>query len=309
MTPELSRRLGEAVGTKYVSLPDQEIIRDGIGNAETWADLPVNVRQLVEDIEARPDPWSLPLPLDVGPAGRSAWHPADCVVCQKRHLPGKHDQLTHGGKGGFEEQIGKAASNQAALDASPADMRGKHEGRRPDAIETTKAERAALDGYSSDAQEINDQIRTGKLTPEHEATVGEIDGVMHRSKLDHDIEVWRGVTDGRSIFGGDDLPGDLTGREWTEKAFVSTSADRRVSEAFGGMFNGKTGPPVLMRVLGREGTGAITLSSWGSGNPLFGGQAEVLLERGLSFRVVADHGVIDHPMLPGGHRTIDVEMF
>jgi hypothetical protein len=61
-----------------------------------------------------------------------------------------------------------------------------------------------------------------------------------------------------------------------------------------------------MRMLVPEGTGAITVSNWGTGSALFGGQAEVTLERGLSLTVVADHGVAEHPQAPQGIRMIDV---
>ena len=57
MTPELSRRLGEAVGTKYVTLDERHLIQDAAASAEAWDDLPSDVRALVEAIEARPDPW------------------------------------------------------------------------------------------------------------------------------------------------------------------------------------------------------------------------------------------------------------
>lgn len=57
MSPELSRRLGDALGLRYTTLPEQQSIREAAANSETWDDLPEDMRSLVEEIEARPDPW------------------------------------------------------------------------------------------------------------------------------------------------------------------------------------------------------------------------------------------------------------
>lgn len=58
MSPDLSRRLAKAMGTKYVSLDEQRTIRRGVVGAEDWPDLPSSVQMLVEQIEARPNIWS-----------------------------------------------------------------------------------------------------------------------------------------------------------------------------------------------------------------------------------------------------------
>lgn len=52
--PELSRRLGVALGTRTVSVRERQIVFDAAGRDETWDDLPDSVKRLVEDIEARP---------------------------------------------------------------------------------------------------------------------------------------------------------------------------------------------------------------------------------------------------------------
>lgn len=57
MTPELSRRLGQAVGTKPATPAERLAIQDASRTAETWRDLPANIRSLVVDIEARPGLW------------------------------------------------------------------------------------------------------------------------------------------------------------------------------------------------------------------------------------------------------------
>lgn len=208
----------------------------------------------------------------------------------------------------FNERADSAAKGKAALDAAPADRRGGFQGRRDDALKLTRDEREALDEYGSDAQEINRQIREGDMTSQTEEIVGQIDGVMERSRLEEDALVWRGVTSGDVVFGEGATAADLTGTRWTEDAFVSTTADRGVAEAFAGMFNPDE-PPVVMRMVAPKGVGAVAMSPYdGAGNPLMGGQAELVLERGLSMEVVADHGVVSHPMIPAGVRMVDVEV-
>jgi hypothetical protein len=55
MTPELSRRLGTALGKKHVTTEERSAVVDAADSAETWDDLPPAVRQLVTEIEARPN--------------------------------------------------------------------------------------------------------------------------------------------------------------------------------------------------------------------------------------------------------------
>lgn len=54
MTPELSRRLGQALGTHSVSPQERTAVVLGASGAETWPDLPEEVRALVTSIEQRP---------------------------------------------------------------------------------------------------------------------------------------------------------------------------------------------------------------------------------------------------------------
>ena len=54
MSPELSRRLGEALGAHFATLDEQAGGRDALRGVETWDDLPADVRALILDIESRP---------------------------------------------------------------------------------------------------------------------------------------------------------------------------------------------------------------------------------------------------------------
>lgn len=219
-----------------------------------------------------------------------------------------HVQSSHGRKGPralakkAAAVISQAKSGRAVLDAGQFDLSGT---RRVPGV--SDAEMRAVNEYSDDAQRINSQIRRGTMSTRVARTVRQLDRLMSRSRVEEDVEVWRGSATATDIF-GERVAGDLTGFEWTEDAFVSTSADRRIAAQFAGMF-GDRDRPVLMRVVAPSGTGALTLSGWEEGGLGLGGasQAEVLLERGLRFRVLADRSV-DEPGIPGKTRVLDVEV-
>jgi hypothetical protein len=54
MTPELSRRVGRALGTRSVTPQERSQVATAVDAAGSWADLPPGIRALVEDIELRP---------------------------------------------------------------------------------------------------------------------------------------------------------------------------------------------------------------------------------------------------------------
>lgn len=91
---------------------------------------------------------------------------------------------------------------------------------------------------------------------------------------------------------GDRMDADLTGMQWREDGFVSTSADPGAVDQF------TSGPnPVRMRVTAPAGTNAVDLS-----DPDSPDEAELLLNRGLSLEVTADRGVV------AGVRQLDVQV-
>lgn len=157
----------------------------------------------------------------------------------------------------------------------------------------TKAQAEALDDYGLESSfTINAALRSSggdltKLTRErHPAIVAEVDSAMR--PLPAEITVFRRA-DVRHIFAPDsgwfdDLPKDLTGRTFVDHGFVSTYVE--TPRVRGSM---------VMRIVAPEGTPAI------SGGGLEA--RELVLGRGLTFRVVADHGT------PGGTvRMLDVEI-
>jgi len=142
-------------------------------------------------------------------------------------------------------------------------------------------------GYSADQRakiaEVEAAQRDKVLVAGQRETKA-LDAAMRQSSLSGDAVLWRGV---RPVDVG--LPaGDATGFEWTDPGFVGTSATRDVAEH-------SFAQGTLLRILGPAGTPAISIEG--------GGEAEVLLGRGLRFRVVADRGATE-----AGARLLDVEV-
>lgn len=216
-----------------------------------------------------------------------------------------------------------AKMGQAALDAAPAHLVGDGLGTlHPDHKRGTigwssgdpgwsaeKSERhvAAMEGYrGSDFDGVNKSLRGLPFRAIHQddADLGEegfrrriaeqielLDEVMKHSRLTDDITVIRGTSTGRGIF-GDALAGDLNGFEWTEGAYVSTTANPAIAEYF-------TISGLILNIHAPKGTGAMALSVMTRNGR--DDEAEVLLERGLRMRVVSDTG-------PGVPRTLEVEV-
>jgi hypothetical protein len=162
----------------------------------------------------------------------------------------------------------------------------------------TKRARSALRAYGRASFEINESLRgqpvADPIFPREQtrAHIEAIDDLMAASRTTAPMEQWRGLRDARGMF-GDRLDGDLTGAEWREDAFVSTSSDMRVSQYFATFGQGG----MLMRIQVPAGTGAAQVKD-------VRGEAEALLQRGLKLRIVADHG-----WQPGwGYRLVDVEV-
>ncbi len=207
-----------------------------------------------------------------------------------------------GSVGTFDERVSAAASGDAARTSPPGSL-ARNTG-------ITDGQREALSEYADETYDpINRTLREpdgdvegfarrGFVTPEQvQGWIGEIDAAMDSSPLPEDVTTWRGIRSGQVIF-GDQLDGDLTGAEWTEHAYVSTTTDVEVADGFAGANPGA----VQMRILTPAGTGAIEITD-SVDRPGRHGESELLLQRGLRMRVVADHGVDAR-----GVRQLDVEV-
>lgn len=201
----------------------------------------------------------------------------------------------------FDEALRTAAAGERALKIPPIRMTDVRAGRETfaDLLPDEQTRRAGFDlieGYVDTPREINLFLRGGdsRMTPavrtEFDRDIATIDAVLDASPLTEDVIVYRGLITGRSAFGPKETwDNDLTGREWTESAYQSTSALEAVGKHYsrGG---------VLMRILVPRGTRAIQVSAENY-------ESEILLQRGLTLRVVRDRGTDDD-----GRRIVDVEV-
>lgn len=203
------------------------------------------------------------------------------------------------------------------------DINGLLRGRFQDEFETPK--------WMTPEEAEEDRARQLKYNAERRAEtqplIDEIDKTMAVSKLPHDIKTQRVIKHGSAVWGNavwhgemdlhrtDDFAEqdalydrwqagerpDLTGLEWVELAYVSTSASPGFAEHHGRLWvkhvSGMDGEPVIMDITIRAGTGAIVMSEWGE-------VAEIMTQHGMKARVTLDRGVG-----PDGFRRMDVEMW
>lgn len=197
-----------------------------------------------------------------------------------------------GGDGGrnadFDARADRARSGQDALGAASVGL-----DREPSGLTTAQGEALMTYRGMFGCQRINRGLRSGEMDERTRAEVRHIDDAMDSSRLTADVVVHRGLRDGDAVFGAR-FGGDLTGATWTESAYLSTSP--RESFATNWARNGSTVPdpsrsPIAMRILVPKGTRGVEASD-----------AEMLLGRGLTLRVAADHGTVD------GVRRIDLEV-
>lgn len=214
---------------------------------------------------------------------------------------------------GFESRLAAADKDAKALDAVPITLRtgrsARLEGQLPD--DWTRARHTAaadsLEEYQGGSYAtINDLLRSGKTEDYVQEWVDGVDDAMSISKLPRDTVVYRGIRRPEVVFGaawkGSDSKVGLT---WRDDGFTSTTVDRRVVDD--PEFSGKANEDAaIFRIVAPAGTSAIRLSDMAPPGGKITGvseEAEVLLQRGLTYRVVADHGYD-----ASGKRTLDVEV-
>ena len=130
--------------------------------------------------------------------------------------------------------------------------------------------------------EAADAAARTKMVATAERDIKALDKAMDQSHLPSDVVVWRAAPI-RDL----GIPeSGAEGFEWVDPAYAGTTGQREIAASFG---------DTLMRILAPEGTPGISIFG--------GGEGELLLARGLRYRVVHD--------TPGGKgraRVLDVEI-
>ncbi len=133
-------------------------------------------------------------------------------------------------------------------------------------------------------------IELGTIQDSLRATLGRaesppvriIDAVMSRSPLPRDVVVWRGLKLGEDVF-GPAWRSDMRGVEWADHGYLSTTTSKTLAKGFSQKGTVDEGTGAVLELLVPRGTRAIQLSD-------ISGESEILLGRGLKFRVVSDTG-------------------
>lgn len=235
---------------------------------------------------------------------------ADGSLVTVFHLAGKHDQSTHGH--GSRTTISVAEQQDFAKRRDKATS-GKKVLKAAKTTDDFKTESRSVEGYQGSGNFINDELRQDQLQDQWTETVGDFDSMMAGSKLDRDVVVTRGIQNPYAIFGSDwnqDPAVSNAGLQWKDRGFVSTSVDTGVSDYFAQRtvnegtytrYSAFENQGVKMNILVPKGTGAVSFGKK-TGFSDLAHEQELLLDRGLTFRIMADHGRVD------GVRSIDVEV-
>ncbi|MBO3752506.1 hypothetical protein J5X84_41165 [Streptosporangiaceae bacterium NEAU-GS5] len=132
---------------------------------------------------------------------------------------------------------------------------------------------------------VNAALRgSAEVTPQHAATIELLDQALVLSRINRPITVYRGFGDGRFALPDDWQTRDLTGLTWTDRAYISTSVDRDAAEVYTG---GEAVRGFAARIHLPAGTPAIAIRDQPGG---LDEEGEIMLPRGLGFRVTRDFG-------------------
>jgi hypothetical protein len=222
-------------------------------------------------------------------------HTGPCALVA--HLPGKHNQKDHAGRKGTPAEA-EPLSGAAALDAAPYNL---STAGGTDVLPDVQVQQAISRYGNHGYRQINAHLRgedvfsgplAGQYRAESDELVGRIDKAMAVSKLRDSVLVHRGVPSAEGTFGPSAAGRTrFEGMTWKDNAFVSTSADRDIANHFAG--------EVIMQVRVPRGTQAITLSGAKR-------ESEILLDRGLTFKVTGQTDVILDDGRVQRHLDVDV---
>jgi len=233
-------------------------------------------------LEAEGDPW------------------AEVAVPLQEHLPGQHDQKSHGRHGGVvasRKSAGGALSYQSdpgrPADAALDDHRiATHfrQGRAPNrAGQGTAKERAALADFNGGLSSIvNDALRHGSpVTDEEREMVRQVDSYMDRTALPQDTMVFRGMASAPAFLG--DLK---AGDELVDPGYMSASLSPATGKVYGLMEERN-----MMRIRLPRGSKAIYVPNTPLG---IEAEQEMVLPRGSRLRVTgrSKAGMLELELVP-----------
>lgn len=156
---------------------------------------------------------------------------------------------------------------------------------------------------SDETRQAEPRVNTALRDPASQSGVAEqdiraLDLAMSMSKTKRPITVYRGFSNGEHILPAGWKTRDLTGLEWSTKGFTPTSADETVAEDYVG-FGEHRGFGIRLKL--PKGSPAVAVPDEIGG---LDNEGEIVLPRGLTFRVVKDNGVQG----AYGNRWLDVEL-
>lgn len=159
----------------------------------------------------------------------------------------------------------------------------------------TSAGKSALYAYTGGSYtSINEKLNS--LPPGAKSPGGQISSIdaafAAAPPLEGDVVLYRGFQSPTTVFSSgkwNDV--NVAGVEWTQRSYSSTSGSLSTAQNFAG------GSGVVMRVIIPKEMQVKGINAKGGQHP---GENEIILQRGLRYRVVADHG--KH----GNRRYIDV---
>lgn len=163
----------------------------------------------------------------------------------------------------------------------------------------------ALDNYITYGIGLNRYIRDNgsndaNMPAIYQDEIRQLDAALDKSRTTSEIRTLRGIRKPADVFGsswpGD---GDPTGLTWTDAAYTSTTYSDEVAADFAGTPGVDKDRALILNITVPPGVGAADLThELESDN-----EAEVLLERGLTYRVTSDRGFNEN-----GVRVWDVEV-
>lgn len=190
----------------------------------------------------------------------------------------------------------------AALDAPPVKLEELSASGDPRAqsLWYRTGDNSIETGGTPGAFQMSDQMRSGHFTPEMRGRIEDIDSLMAESRLRDPIEVYRGVDRLGGLRPDEAISAgrNLVGREFTDKAFVSATTDAEHGSWFGS---------TVMRIHVPPGTRAIRMADR-AGTERDAKESEILLNRGLKFRILAQYGRGELKGPWGGAYVLDVEV-